>query len=116
MKRWLMVAAAVACSAGAAWAADPAGQYHISGSSPGGSNYNGTVTVESNGQTYNVHWVVGSSTYEGTGIASGNSFAVYYKSAGDAGVVLYQANGNGWNGLWAHGGGNSVGTEVWKRQ
>jgi hypothetical protein len=106
----------MAWSVAAALAAEPAGTYQISGSSPGGATYKGTVTVTQNGQAYKLMWHVGSSTYNGSGIATGNSFAVSYGNASDSGIILFQANSDGWNGLWVHNGGNSVGVEVWKRE
>lgn len=113
--RFFLAAVLLAWSTGVALAADPTGVWQISGTSPGGSTYHGTATVQANGQTYSVTWRVGNSSYAGVGILSGNAFATYYQNASDAGVILYQATGSNWNGLWAHGKGGAVGTEVWRR-
>ncbi len=116
MMRSLLAAAALLGSIAAACAADPAGTYDVSGRSPGGSSYTGTVRVQKTGQTYKVVWVIGNSRYIGTAIGDKDFLAVTYSSSGDTGLALYAAEGDNWKGIWTHAGGTTMGAEHWKRQ
>ena len=109
------------CAAALLWSAtafaDPVGRYAVEGTNPGGgSQYTGTVTVEKNGDTYRVMWVVGSTRYVGTGIGDHDFIAVSYKFGNDSGLALYGADGDNWSGVWAYAGARQMGTEVWKRE
>src|ERR1700722_16668822 len=58
--RFLLVAVAMLFSlAPVAFAADPVGTYEVQGNNPGGSTYEGTVTVTKTGDTYHVVWEAG---------------------------------------------------------
>jgi hypothetical protein len=118
MLRFVSLAAALLmCGTIAAFAAEPAGTYSVEGADPGGGNkYNGTVTVKKTGETYNVVWKIGTTTYVGTAIGNKDFLAVSYKSGNDTGLALYGADGGNWSGIWTYAGGKDVGPELWKRQ
>ena len=115
--RMICTLAALAMSAAAAFAADPAGQYAVEGKNPGGgSSYSGTVTVERTGETYRVVWIVGGTRYIGTGIGNKDFIAVSYRSGNSTGLALYGEDGGNWVGIWTYADGRQVGAERWKRQ
>ena len=115
--RALFVAFAVlSCFATAAFAADPVGTYNVEGKNPSGSTYEGTATVTKTGETYKVEWEIGNTSYKGTAIGNKDFIAVTYQSDNGTGLALYGEDGGNWEGVWAHAGATSVGTEVWKRQ
>lgn len=114
--RSLFVAAALLWSVVAAFAADPLGAYDVQGTSPDGSHYSGTATVNKTGQTYKVIWLIGSDTYTGTAIGDKDFLAISYVSGSDSGLALYGADGGNWKGIWTYAGGTAIGTEIWKRQ
>lgn len=118
MMRISLVVGATLCTVATAFAADPVGTYELSGHSPGGADYGGTVTVKATKQTYSVVWAFPrfNLTYTGTGVLSGNSLAVYYSSGSSGGVMLYEADGDNWKGIWARADDDTLGTEVWKRK
>jgi hypothetical protein len=118
MLRPLFVAGAMVCTVATAFAGDPVGTYALSGHSPGGADYAGIVTVKATKQTYSVVWSFPGAnlTYTGTGVLSGNALAVYYTSGSSGGVVLYQADGDNWKGIWARADDDTLGTEVWTRR
>jgi len=117
MRHLLAVTVALLFSVVAAFAADPVGQYTISGTNPGGNGqYSGTVSVTKTGETYRVIWVVGGTRYVGTGIGDKNFIAVSYKSGNDSGLALYGAKGGNWSGVWAYSGAQRIGTETWNRE
>jgi hypothetical protein len=102
--------------AAAAFAADPVGTFNVEGKNPDGSGYQGTVTVTSTGQTYQVVWEIAGTSYTGVAVADKDSLAVSYQSGDSTGVALYKEDGDNWQGVWTFSGGTSMGTEVWKRQ
>lgn len=102
---------------GAAFAAEPSGDYRVEGTNPGGgSAYRGTVQVDKTGETYRIVWVVGGTRYIGTGIGNKDFLAVSYRSGNDTGLALYGAEGGNWVGIWTYAGGRQVGAERWLRQ
>jgi len=55
-----LVAGGIVAWAGSAFAGDPAGQYSLVGSNPGGKGrYSGAVAVERTGDTFRVTWDIG---------------------------------------------------------
>jgi hypothetical protein len=117
MKMLLAAGAAAVLWTAAAFAADPAGEYDVAGTNPGGTGqYHGTATVEKTGDTYRVVWVVGGTRYIGTGIGNKDFLAVSYRSGNDTGLALYGADGGNWGGIWTYSGGRKVGSEIWKRK
>ena len=101
----------------AAWAS-PEGEYSVEGTSPGGSGkYTGQVTVAKTGDTFRVTWLVGGTTFMGTGIGNKDSIAVSYMSDdGKTGLAFYGSDGGDWSGVWTYSGGNQMGAEVWTRK
>lgn len=117
MHRFLLTAAALIMSFSAAFAADPVGTYRVEGNNPGsGSGYSGTVTVERNGETYRVIWVIGNQRFVGTGIGNRDFISVSYRSGNQTGLALYGEDGGNWVGVWAFSDGRQLGREVWKRR
>lgn len=111
--------------------AGPEGTYTVEGNSPGsGAPYEGTVTVERTGETYQVVWEIGGTTFVGSGLgaapAKGGTImgpaddadyvlAVGYVSKpANFGLAYYveQADGT-WKGIWTYGGSDKIGTEIW---
>lgn len=50
--------------------------YRVNGVNPGGGQYSGTLSVTRTGQTWQLHWEVGDTSYDGVGIRSGNRLVV----------------------------------------
>jgi hypothetical protein len=97
--------------------ADPAGQYDVKGTNPGGgSPYDGTVTVEQTGEAYRVIWQISSQFFVGTGVLEGNVFSVWFQSGNFTGVAVYTADGDNWKGKWVTAGGTQLGGEDWARK
>jgi hypothetical protein len=69
-----------------------------------------TSDVVSN-STFKIKWSIGTSTIEGFGMRMNNSLAATYEINGEAGLVIYRLDGNGFDGLWAIRGHNGSGTE-----
>jgi hypothetical protein len=115
--RILAVLAALLFGTVAAFAADPVGNYNVTGSNPGnGAHYSGTVSVTRTGQTYRVVWQIGNTRYVGTGIGDKDFLAVSYRAGNSTGLALYGADGGNWEGVWAYANGREIGGEQWKRQ
>lgn len=115
MRRALLALAAIAASMPAF--ADPVGNYRVEGTNPGNNTpYRGTVKVERTGETYRVVWVVGGTTYVGTGIGNKDFLAVSYRSGDSTGLALYGDTGGDWLGVWTYANGRQVGSERWVRQ
>jgi hypothetical protein len=128
----------LAACAGAAFSvsvanADPQGDYIVTGKNPSdGSAYEGTVSVTRTGNTYAVAWEIDGSQYAGVGIGAAptatgilvgpsspadNALSIGYVTDGGFGQVFIveQADGT-WKGIWAYGGGDVIGDEVWTRK
>jgi hypothetical protein len=115
MRRLIMLAAAMLFAATAAFA-EPAGEYRVEGTNPGGgSAYRGTVSVTKTGETYGVVWEIQGQRYVGTGIGNKDFLAVSYRSGNETGLALYGEEAGGWVGIWAYQGGRNVGAERWRR-
>ena len=100
-----------------AFAADPVGQYSVSGTNPGNrGTYAGTVTVEKTGDTFRVVWQIGSDRYVGTGIGNDEFIAVSYQAGSDTGLAMYSSSEQGWKGIWTYANGRQIGTEIWSRK
>ncbi|MBY5445152.1 hypothetical protein HFO93_17030 [Rhizobium leguminosarum] len=112
--------------------ADPTGSYKVAGTSEDGSEYQGTVKVLRNGETYIVDWMIGKNESIGTGLGakfSGDRFemgpasdedtaiSVGYVSKENFGIAMYfeQADGS-WQGVWTYGGSEKVSSEIWTRE
>jgi hypothetical protein len=116
MRSLFVAVALLGFFATAAFAADPVGTYNVEGKNPSGSTYEGTVTVTKTGDTYQVVWEIGSTSYKGTAIGNKDFIAISYQSGDNTGLALYGEDGGNWQGVWTYAGGTSMGTEVWKRQ
>ena len=91
-------------------AEDITGTYSIEGGVEG-STYSGEISIEKNGEVYDVYWWLNSGeVYMGIGILEGDYLAVAYsdESFTAFGVVLYIVNGNNLSGFWAAPGETSV--------
>jgi hypothetical protein len=114
--------------------ADPQGTYAVSGTNPSdGAAYQGTVTVTKTGDTYQLDWDVNGTQFVGIGLGAermpDNSLTVGPASPNDAVLLVGYVSDGGfgqgffvelpdgsWKGIWAYGGGEQIGTEVWTRQ
>ena len=89
-----------------------ASKYDVVGTNPDGSKYKGTADVDViSNSTFKIKWSIGTSTIEGFGMRMNNSLAATYEINGEAGLVIYRLDGNGFDGLWAIRGHNGSGTE-----
>lgn len=101
----------------------PLGDWLCNGQNPGDQRqYKGQVSVIKSGETYTVLWRFGSSTYIGTGVLVGDSFAVSFtqnqmtpQPNPVVGLVLFKQRGAGWEGQWTQMGSKSLGKENWVR-
>jgi hypothetical protein len=115
--RTLLTAIAIVVASTLASLADPVGRYSVSGSNPtGGGRYSGTALVERTGDTFRVTWNINGDIYVGTGIGSDKGFAVAYRAGDQAGIAIYGAKGDGWEGVWTYFGSRAIGGEVWTRR
>jgi hypothetical protein len=83
------------------------GKYDVHGLNPNNSQYGGTVTISKNSSNqYEVVWLVGSSTTNGSGKIEGKTLTVFY---GEKYPAIYQIkeNGNYLDGKWGAGGSGS---------
>ncbi|MEJ7623080.1 MAG: hypothetical protein WKF34_03730 [Pyrinomonadaceae bacterium] len=94
---------------------DLEGDYEISGKSPDGQDYNGTLKIKKEGQGYVFNWDAGN-TIEGFGIRAGNLIAVGFggKQCSFLGYDV-QADGS-LAGKWGGRGNKTLGTEVAKKK
>lgn len=88
-----------------------AGDYSVLGTNADGSGYDGALSIIERGDVWQLVWNVGSDTYDGIGITSGNVLAAAYGGQG-CGVVIYSVQSNGdLAGVWGMWGNNNLGTE-----
>jgi hypothetical protein len=98
-------------------AADLTGKYAVEGRDPNGQSYRGEAAVMKKGDTYQVFWLLGDSRAIGTGILSGEVFAVTYVIAGVPvpGIAIYDVADDGQlSGRFTMLGAESVGDETWR--
>jgi len=92
-----------------------AGNYRAVGTNPGNSGrYQGTASIVKEGDTYRVHWSVGT-TYDGIGTLKGESFTVEWGTpTNHIGTVNYVVQSDGsMKGTWYTAKApNSLGTEI----
>jgi hypothetical protein len=115
-----------------AWA-DPTGTYQVRGVNPDdGKEYDGTVKVVRNGETYSVAWNIAGQQFVGTGLGAkfiGNRFqmgaaspddtalSVGYISGNSFGMAMYFQQPDGtWQGVWTYAGSNKASQENWMPQ
>jgi hypothetical protein len=86
--------------------------YTAAGVNPDGSKYTGVVSVKIlSDTTFAIEWLIGGVTYKGFGMRRNDALAATYTIDGQPGLVIYQLEGNGLDGLWAVRGQNGNGTE-----
>jgi hypothetical protein len=86
--------------------------YEVSGTNADGSKYSGTVTVDViSKKTFTIRWNIAGSTYTGFGMRMNDVLAATYTINDQPGLVIYQVDDKGLDGLWAIRGQNGNGTE-----
>lgn len=86
--------------------------YKATGTNADGSSYEGTVSVDIiSSTTFSIKWTIGDATYEGFGMRRNDALAATYMIDGQPGLVIYQVQGNGLDGIWAIRGKDGSGTE-----
>lgn len=90
---------------------DLEGEYDVEGTNPEGKNYNGKLSVKTEGAGYTFSWT-GTDTMQGFGIRQGDKVAVGLGGK-QCGFVSYTVESDGiLNGKWGGYGSTSVGTET----
>lgn len=84
----------------------------VKGLNPDGSEYTGTVAISPRGKLYDVSWTVPGNDYKGTGVLSGNTFAVGWGTGKNVGVVLYTDAAGKLSGQWGQPAGTELGLET----
>lgn len=79
---------------------DLEGEYQTSGRDSGGE-YNGNLTINKSGETYQLTWKTDNDSYSGVGIRTGDWLAVGWGPTENLGVLEYEINGNEAKGRWA---------------
>ena len=99
-----------------AMAAELGGKYTVEGRDPGGQEYKGEAAVMKKGDTYQVFWVLGDNQAVGTGILTGDVFAVTYVIRGvpAPGLAIYDVGKDGGlSGRFTMLGAEIIGEEKW---
>lgn len=89
-----------------------AGAYSLVGRNLNGSSYTGRVAVTATGETYRVVWRVGTQTFVGVGILTGDILSVAY----NGGLAVYRFSPQGIRGRWATTNATRIATEDWTRR
>lgn len=91
-----------------------ASRYSISGTNPDDSDYEGTVTVRSDGERYRIRWDIGSEVYHGTGTLSGSRLVIEGRTEGEPfRYDLRVSPDGGLSGNWTTGDDEGRGSEEW---
>lgn len=89
-----------------------ASKYNATGSNPDGSKYTGVVSIQIlSDTTFAIQWSISGTIYKGFGMRRNDALAATYTIDGQPGLVIYQVDGNGLDGLWAVRGENGNGYE-----
>lgn len=81
------------------------GEYHVSGTNPNGSRYQGRAFIRRQENTYKFTWKIGKQTFHGSGTLSANILNVNWTG----GLVTYTVTENGvLKGIWANGKGTET--------
>ncbi len=97
MKKFLLAIVLVLVSTGTVLAeANIAGTYWVTGTNPGsGSAYKGVATILKSGDSYRMHWEVGT-TYDGVGKFDGKILQIAWGTATEnVGTVTYTLQADG---------------------
>ena len=94
------------------------GVYKISGQTPDGKNYEGTINIHPEGHIYKCTWNIGESTYGGVGILKNGVFAIGYGTNADYGLAQYELHPskNSAKGTWTQVGANVTSYENIQKQ
>ena len=91
------------------------GEYSVTGETPGGKEYKGTLSIKSQGSGYAFTWNIGN-PLSGFGIKQGDKLAVGIGGK-QCGFVGYEVASDGtMNGKWGSVGSTSVGSETAKKK
>ena len=90
-----------------------ASTYDEVGTTPNGSTYSGSATIQViSDTTFSIQWTVGNTTFSGFGMRMDDSLAATYVINGQPGLMIYKVGEGGvLNGLWAVRGQNGNGTD-----
>jgi hypothetical protein len=89
-----------------------ASTYRAVGTNPDGSKYTGTVAIEIlSNTTFGIQWTISGTVYKGFGMRRNEALAATYMINGQPGLIIYQVEGNGLDGLWSVRGQDGSGTE-----
>jgi hypothetical protein len=113
MKRLILAAAIVCCSALPGLAQEIGGIYDVDGTNFDGSKYGGTAKIVlTSDTTCEIYWTTGSTTSEGICMRNGIAFAAGYVLGDKTGLVVYEIKDDGTlEGLWTIAGMNGNGAE-----
>ena len=114
MKLGLILAAALGCACGTAFAQDIGGTYTVEGTNLDGSAYAGTATIKLvTDTTCEIEWQTGSTSSVAICSRNDDAFAAAYVLGEAYGLVIYKIQDDGsLEGLWTVQGKSGVGTEV----
>lgn len=77
-------------------------KYDATGLNPDGSKYSGTVSIQIlSATTFAIQWLIGGVIYKGFGMRRNDALAATYTIDGEPGLVIYQVEGDGLDGIWA---------------
>jgi len=88
-----------------------AGEYDVKGMNPAGESYEGTLTIEKTGKTYQLEWDIGGNSTKGVGIESDDTLFVAWAVKEPVGVILYNFDGPRAKGVWTLAGESETATE-----
>jgi hypothetical protein len=94
---------------------DIAGDYDIVGTNQNGSPYHGKLTIKSQGEVFQFHWMTGPIEYDGVGVALDRTIGVAFALGRDGkgcSVAHYKSTREGLSGRWGEWGVNRSGTET----
>lgn len=76
------------------------GEYHVNGTNPNGSRYQGKAVIQRHENGYKITWKIGKQTFYGSGTLSANTLNINWSG----GLVVYTITENGvLKGIWASG-------------
>jgi hypothetical protein len=86
--------------------------YDVVGTSPDGSKYSGTVTIDKiSDTTFAIRWEIGSSVL-GFGMHTNDSIAATFMAGDNPGLIIYKVDNSGeLSGVWSVRGHDGSGTE-----
>jgi hypothetical protein len=86
--------------------------YKATGEGPDGSKYTGDVKIDiTSDTTFSIQWDIGGTHFDGFGMRRNDVLSASFFSGKSAGLVIYEVQGDGLDGIWTFKGENGVGTE-----